>query len=95
MIKVFDKRCALINQEGTCHQCTEINGIFNPKQNTQQELVKLKLVRDSQKENKEHLLNLRLEVLQEIDPFHSKAHELQLHHLEHNRRVMEEYLGKS
>src|SRR6185312_2266600 len=38
MINIFEGRCALINKEGVCHQCSELNGIFNPKQNTQQEL---------------------------------------------------------
>ena len=40
MIEVFDGRCALVNQEGMCHQCSEINGIFNPKQNTQEEAMR-------------------------------------------------------
>lgn len=94
MISLFDGRCALVNQNGVCHQCSEINGIFNPNQNQQEELMKIKLVKDSKKSNKEHLFNLRMEVLQEIDPFTSGAHELQLHHLEHNRKVMENYLKK-
>ena len=92
MIEIFDGRCALINQEGVCHQCTEINGIFNPKQDTQQELMKIRMVRDAEKKDKKHLMDLRMEVLREIDPFSSSAHELQLHHLEHNRRVMESHL---
>jgi RNA polymerase sigma-70 factor (ECF subfamily) len=33
-------------------------------------------------------------VLKGIDPFKSNAATLQLHHLEHNRRVMEKYLKK-
>jgi RNA polymerase sigma-70 factor (ECF subfamily) len=49
MIEVFDKRCALINKEGACHQCTELNGIFNPKQNAQEEAVKIQMVRDAAK----------------------------------------------
>ncbi|MCI5058035.1 MAG: sigma-70 family RNA polymerase sigma factor, partial [Flavobacteriales bacterium] len=91
MIEVFDGRCALINKEGACHQCTEINGIFNPKQDIQQELVKIKMVKEADKGDKERLMDLRLEVLKGIDPYHSGAHELQLHHLEHNRKVMEKY----
>ena len=31
MIEVFDQRCSLINKQGICYQCTELNGIFNPK----------------------------------------------------------------
>lgn len=95
MIEIFEGRCALINQKGICHQCSEINGIFNPKQNTQEELVKIKMVREAEKANKAHLFDLRMEILKGIDPFSSAAHELQLHHLEHNRRVMEEYLKKN
>ena len=95
MIEIFDGRCALVNQKGICHQCTEINGIFNPKQNQQEELVKIKMVREAGKANKQRLFDLRMEVLKGIDPFNSGAHELQLHHLEHNRRVMEDYLKKN
>jgi RNA polymerase sigma-70 factor, ECF subfamily len=35
-----------------------------------------------------------MKVVQGIDPFESDAAELQLHHLEHNRKVMEEFLKK-
>lgn len=94
MIQIFDGRCALINKKGVCHQCSELNGIFNPKQNTQEELMKTDLVKEAEKGDKEHLFDLRMDILREIDPFKSKASELQLHHLEHNRKVMEEYLKK-
>lgn len=95
MINIFDGRCALINKEGVCHQCSELNGIFNPKQNTQEELMKIELVKEAEKGNKEHLFELRMQVLREIDPLTSNASELQLHHLEHNRQVMEKYLEKT
>lgn len=95
MINIFDGRCALINKEGVCHQCSELNGIFNPKQNTQEELMKIELVKEAEKGNKEQLFDLRMQVLREIDPLTSKASELQLHHLEHNRQVMEKYLEKT
>ena len=94
MINIFDGRCALINKEGVCHQCSELNGIFNPKQNTQEELMKIELVKEAEKGDKEHLFDLRMQVLKEIDPLTSKASELQLHHLEYNRSVMEKYLEK-
>ncbi|GJM40297.1 MAG: hypothetical protein DHS20C20_05790 [Ardenticatenaceae bacterium] len=92
MIDIFDHRCSLINKQGICHQCTELNGIFNPKQDAQMELVKIQMVRDAEKEDKEKLFDLRLKILQELDPFESGAAELQLHHLEHNRQVMARYL---
>jgi len=92
MIDVFDNRCSLINKAGICHQCTELNGIFNPKQQVQEELVKIKMVREAEKGDKEALFDLRMKILEELDPLDSGASELQLHHLEHNRQVMEAYL---
>ncbi|MCW3122252.1 MAG: polymerase subunit sigma-24 [Flavipsychrobacter sp.] len=92
MISIFDGRCALINKEGTCHQCSELNGVFNPKQNTQEELMKTDLLKEAATGNKERLFDLRMKILQELDPFTSSAADLQLHHLEHNRQVMEKYM---
>lgn len=92
MIQTFDGRCALINKEGVCHQCSELNGLYNPKQNTQEELMKIDLAKQAEKADKEHLFALRMKILQEIDPFHSKTSALQLHHLEFNRHVMEKYM---
>jgi RNA polymerase sigma-70 factor (ECF subfamily) len=92
MIEIFDHRCSLINKEGICYQCTELNGIFNPKQKTQEELVKIEMAREAENKDKKELFDLRMKILQELDPFESGAAELQLHHLEHNRQVMEKYL---
>lgn len=94
MIEIFDHRCSLINKQGICHQCTELNGIFNPKQKQQEALVKIKMVKEAEDRSKEALFDLRLKILQELDPFESGAADLQLHHLEHNRQVMEKYLGE-
>jgi len=89
MVQIFEGRCALINKEGICHQCSELNGIFNPKQKFQVELMKIELAKAAEKADKEHLFDLRMQIVQEIDPFESNAAVLQLHHLEHNRMVME------
>ena len=94
MINVFDGRCALINKQGVCHQCSELNGIFNPKQKFQEEAIKIDMAREAYKADKEHLFDLRMKIIRGIDPFTSNAAELQLLHLEHNRKVMEKYLGK-
>lgn len=94
MIDIFEGRCALINKQGVCHQCSELNGIFNPKQKFQEEVVKIEMAREAGRAGKEHLFDLRMKVIQGIDPFESNAAELQLHHLEHNRKVMEKYLEK-
>ncbi len=92
MIDIFDHRCSLINKKGICHQCTELNGIYNPKQETQIELTKIKMAREASKLDKQELFDLRMKILEELDPFESGAAELQLHHLDHNRKVMENYL---
>lgn len=92
MIDIFNGRCSLINKEGICHQCTELNGIFNPKQKAQEELVKIEMAREAEKRSREELFDLRMKILRELDPFESGAAKLQLHHLEHNRQIMEKYL---
>lgn len=95
MIEIFDHRCSLINKQGICYQCTELNGIFNPKQKAQEELVKIEMVRDAGNKGKEELFDLRMKILQELDPFESGAAELQLHHLQHNRQVIEKHLDET
>lgn len=72
MINIFEGRCALINKAGVCHKCPELNGIFNPKQNTQEELMKIDLVKEFEKGDKEHLFDLRMQILSEIDPLIQK-----------------------
>lgn len=95
MMAIFDHRCALINKEGICHQCTELNGIYNPKQKAQEELVRIEMAREAENRSREELFDLRMRILQELDPFESAASELQLHHLEHNRQVMEKHLEEN
>lgn len=92
MIEIFDHRCSLINKQGVCYQCTELNGIFNPQQKAQEALVKIAMVKEASHKSKEELFELRTKILQELDPFESGAAELQLHHLAHNRQVMANYL---
>jgi RNA polymerase sigma-70 factor (ECF subfamily) len=73
MTDIFEHRCALINQEGVCHQCSHINEIFNPKQNQQEELMKLELVKASKKYNREQLFTLRTFLAKAIDPLHASG----------------------
>lgn len=94
MTAIFEGRCALINKTGVCHQCTELNGIFNPQQKAQEALMKVSLAREAATADKARLFDLRMEIVRGIDPFESAAATLQLHHLEHNRKVMEDYLKK-
>lgn len=91
MVTIYEGRCALINKQGTCHQCSELNGIFNPKQDFETEKNKIEFAKKANDPNREQLLDLRLKIMKEIDPFKSKGSALQLHHIQHNRNIMENY----
>lgn len=77
MTGIFDKRCALINKHGICHQCTELNGWFNPKQNQHEARLKIKMVRDAETADKEALYKMRVDLIKAIDPLKSEGNELQ------------------
>ncbi len=77
MMDIFGKRCALIAKEGICHQCSELNGWLNPKQDQQEALMQLDLVKGSKKYNREELYRLRTELVQGIDPLRSNGNALQ------------------
>ncbi|WP_431211820.1 RNA polymerase sigma factor [Puia sp. P3] len=76
MTTVFEHRCALINKQGVCHQCSHINEIFNPRQNQQEELMKLELVKGSKKYNREELFELRTVLVKAIDPLEAAGTDL-------------------
>jgi RNA polymerase sigma-70 factor (ECF subfamily) len=76
MTDIFESRCALINKNGVCHQCSELNGMFNPKQNLQEELNKLELTKDSKKYNRDQLYELRTLLVKTIDPLRIKGADL-------------------
>lgn len=73
MTTIFEHRCALVNKNGVCHQCSHINEIFNPKQDQQEELMKLDLVKGSKKYNREELFALRTMLVKAIDPLHAEG----------------------
>ncbi|HMO41534.1 MAG TPA: sigma-70 family RNA polymerase sigma factor [Saprospiraceae bacterium] len=77
MTDIFDNRCALVNKNGVCHQCSELNGWFNPKENQQQALIKLDLAKGSKKYNRKELYHIRTALVKAIDPLRSKGSDLQ------------------
>ncbi|HEY4194680.1 MAG TPA: hypothetical protein VGM63_04035, partial [Mucilaginibacter sp.] len=77
LTNVFDNRCALVNKNGVCDQCSQLNGIFNPKQDQQEERMKLELVKASKKFNRAELFALRTKLVKAIDPVHSSGADLQ------------------
>jgi RNA polymerase sigma-70 factor, ECF subfamily len=75
MTSIFDHCCALINKNGTCNQCSELNGVHNPKQNQQAALMQL--VKGSKKYNREELFAMRTELVKAINPLLSNGTDLQ------------------
>ena len=89
MIAIFEKRCSLVNKKGICHQCSELNGIFNPKHETQKKLMEIDMVKKASSESKKMLFSLRTHMVKAIDPYNSSGCELQFYHLRHVRNTME------
>jgi RNA polymerase sigma-70 factor (ECF subfamily) len=90
MTTIFDNRCALVNKNGVCHQCSELNGWFNPKENQQQALMELDLVKGSKKFRREELYQIRATLVKAIDPLRSEGADLQEILLKCNRMAMGE-----
>ncbi len=60
MIDIFDNRCALINKEGVCYQCSQLNGFFNPKQKMPENVFPVA--------DKNDLYELRTRLIKAINP---------------------------
>ena len=90
MVDIFDNRCALVNKNGVCHQCSELNGWFNPKENQQEALMKLDLVKGSKKFDRVELYYIRTTLVKAIDPLRSSGSNLQEILLSCNRMAMAE-----
>lgn len=69
MAEIFDRRCTLVNKKGVCHQCSELNGLFNPKQK--------KLENVFPNGDKKDLYVLRAKLVKAIDPLSSNGSELE------------------
>jgi RNA polymerase sigma-70 factor, ECF subfamily len=69
MAEIFDRRCALVNKEGVCYQCSELNGLFNPKQKKLENVFPIA--------DKKALYELRAKLVKAIDPLSSNGSELE------------------
>lgn len=76
MTTIFDNRCALVNKKGACDQCSQLNGIFNPKQDQQEQRMKLELAKGSTKFDRAELFKLRTTLVKAIDPLQSSGTDL-------------------
>ena len=94
LTRIFAHKCALINKQGTCSQCTGLNQIYNPEQDAHIEANKLKMVREQENPNAQYLLDLRLELVQNIDPLAGRTTDLHSYLIEHSPRWAQEQLAK-
>lgn len=70
----YEKRCALINKTGVCHQCAELNDFLQETPNSKEKTEKLKLNKEN---NPETNLEIRLNLINQINPLKGKASELE------------------
>lgn len=82
LIRIFEGQCSLINKQGVCYQCSELNGMFNPQQDIEAETRKMKMVQEQGKANYEQLFDLRLELIKAIDPINADGFDLHNYMLE-------------
>lgn len=94
MTRIFENKCALINKKGICSQCTGLNNIFNPKQDTQKEALKMKIIKEQENKNYEQLLDLRLQMVKTIDPLAGEGFDLHNYLIENSPKWAKEQLAK-
>lgn len=87
MTDIYDSRCALINKSGACHQCSELQGIFNPKQDFNQSRNGIKFANEHKDKSKAELFELREKLSAAIDPLKSKGTDLHEHFMQHLKGV--------
>ena len=87
MIGIFDDTCRLVSKRGMCHQCSGLNGKFNPKQDSQEKLMKIKMMKEQDRKGTKELYTLRAELVKAIDPLHSSGTDLHEVFMCTNQRV--------
>jgi RNA polymerase sigma-70 factor, ECF subfamily len=76
MSNVFEHRCSLINKNGICHQCSELNGFRNTKAETQRIISEMELVKAAEQKDKNYLFTIRTELVKAIDPLNASSTDL-------------------
>lgn len=87
---IFDDRCALVSKQGVCYQCSELNGVFNPKQEAQVALTEIELVQSVEQGHKEDLFQLRTKLVKSIDPLNANGADLHDFIMQRIRKVIGE-----
>ncbi len=66
MNTIFEKRCALVNKNGVCYQCSELNGLFNPNAPLPKNIF-------PENADEKSLYQLRTELIKNINPLNSNG----------------------
>lgn len=89
MTDIFEGRCALINKIGVCHQCSELQGLFNPRADYHREAEKLHLVKHMNDADRDKLYQLREELVRQINPLKGEGADLHDLFMRHMKKVNE------
>jgi len=88
--EIFEKRCAIVSQNGVCNQCSELTGLLNPKQKAQEKVNEMKLAKRKNTESMEKLFDIRLEMVKSFDPLNSNNTLVTTYFLENSEKWVEE-----
>ena len=95
LTRIFKHKCVLINKKGVCSQCTGLNNIFNPDQETHIEANKMKIMREKEGKNYEQLLDLRLQMVKSLDPLSGEGIDLHNYLIENSPSWAQAQLEKN
>jgi len=70
----YNQRCALINKQGVCYQCAELNDFLQKEKNAEQKISSLEL---SPNNTVETNLDIRFQLINQINPTNSKGANLE------------------
>ncbi|HAD35198.1 MAG TPA: RNA polymerase subunit sigma-24 [Chitinophagaceae bacterium] len=70
----YENRCALINKTGVCYQCAELNDYLQTEKNSTEKISKLGLSRDKTPDEN---LNIRFQIINQINPLNSNGADLE------------------
>jgi len=66
----YEQRCALINKQGPCYQCAQLNDYFEAEKNAEEKIAKLGF---DESHTSEKNLDIRLQLINQINPLRSNG----------------------
>lgn len=89
MVNIFEEKCAFVSKKGVCHQCTQLAGYLNPKEDAQTKSLEIKMVREGMTPEKERLLDLRMELVKDINPLTASMSHIHSYFIENSPKWVE------